>query len=116
MTFAIVGRNHHVRGSLITFEINGDQVDIIFTTHALSRMEKWQITVERTAETLLYPDEVLFGHNKRLIAHRCFGEHVLRAVYEYEESFPTLITVYFPYKERYFQGGGRFEDKIFPRN
>ncbi len=116
MTFAVVGRNPHVKGFLITFEINDDKVDIIFTTHALSRMEKWQITVERAAETLLEPDEVLSGHNKRFIAHRCFGAHVLRAVYEYDESIPTLVTVYFPYKERYFQGGGRFEDKIFPRN
>ncbi len=54
------------------------------------------LTVEFIAETLFDPEEVLVGHNKRFIAHKCFGEHILRAVYEYEESIPTLITVYFP--------------------
>ncbi|EFK08082.1 conserved domain protein [delta proteobacterium NaphS2] len=31
---------------------------------------------------------------------------------QYEYLTPTLITVYFPYKDRYYQGGGNFEDKI----
>jgi hypothetical protein len=79
-------------------------------------MEKWQISLEITAKALLDPEEVLIGHNNRFIAHRCFEDHVLRAVYEYEDSIPILITVYFPYKGRYFQGGGSFEDRIFPGN
>ena len=115
MTFSVLKRNHHAKGALISFDIMGNQVDILFTAHALSRLEKWRITLEKTAATLLEPEEVLIGHNNRFIAHRCFGEHVLRAVYEYEGSIPTLVTVYFPYKGRYFQGGGNFEDKIFPR-
>ena len=69
-----------------------------------------------TSKTLLDPEEVLVGHNNRFIAHRCFGQHVLRAVYEYDDSVSVLITVYYPYKDRYFQGGGSFEDQILPRN
>ena len=37
----------------------------------------------------------------------------MRAVYEYEEEVPVLVTVYFPYQDRYFKGGGVYEDKIF---
>ena len=65
-------------------------------------------------ETLLLPEEVLVGHGNRYIAHRRYGDHlVIRAVYEYENDLPVLLTVYFPYRERYFNGGGTYEDKIF---
>jgi hypothetical protein len=63
-------------------------------------------------ETLLSPEEVLIGHRGRFIAHRGYGDHVVRAVFEYQNRLPVLITVYFPYKDRYFKGGGIFEDKI----
>ena len=84
-------------------------------THAMKRMEKWQLSLEIVAETLLDPEEVLVGHHNRFIAQRCFGLHLLRAIYEYENFIPVLVTVYFPYKNRYFQGGGCFEDKILKR-
>ena len=75
-------------------------------------MEKWKLTPEMVGVTLLEPEEVLIGHHNRFIAHKCYGAHILRAVYEYGNFIPSLITVYFPYKDRYYQGGGRFEDKI----
>lgn len=65
------------------------------------------------AETLLCPEEVIIGHRNRFIAHRRYNNHILRAVYEYEEEMPVLVTVYFPYSDRYFEGGGNYEDKIF---
>ena len=40
------------------------------------------------------------------------GDHVLRAVYEYHDDYPTVITVYFPYAGRYYQGGSKYEDNI----
>lgn len=116
MNILISGRLPHDKGVLFTLEKNGHQYKIIFTAHALARIKKWQLTLEAVSKTLLEPEEVLIGHNKRFIAHRCFEQHVLRAVYEYEDFVPVLITVYYPYKERYFQGGGSFEDQILPRS
>ncbi|MSS73002.1 MAG: hypothetical protein EXS64_16140 [Candidatus Latescibacteria bacterium] len=46
------------------------------------------------------------------IAHRGYNEHVLRVVYEYESDIPLVVTVYFPYAKRYFQGGGTYADQI----
>ncbi|MCD6472720.1 hypothetical protein J7K55_06320 [Candidatus Aerophobetes bacterium] len=33
-----------------------------------------------------------------------------------EYKMPILVTVYFPYSKKYFQGGERYKDKIFPRS
>ena len=64
-------------------------------------------------ETLLIPEEVIVGHQDRYIAHRRYGDHLVRAVYEYEIELPVLVTLYFPYSGRYFRGGNVYEDKIF---
>ena len=61
-------------------------------THAMERMTKWSLTPEIVGETLLDPEEVLVGHHSRFIAHRCYGHHILRAVYEYTNLIPALIT------------------------
>lgn len=115
MTINIIDRTFHGKGTLFTFETEGKKVDILFMTHAMKRMEKWQLSLEIVAETLLLPEEVLVGHHNRFIAQRFFGLHILRAIYEHENLIPVLVTVYFPYKNRYFQGGGCFEDKILKR-
>jgi hypothetical protein len=36
----------------------------------------------------------------------------VRAIYEYEDKIPVVITVYFPFAQRYFTGGGLYEDQI----
>lgn len=109
---AIVNQATHRKGILFTFQTKDKQPEILFMTHALERITKWSLTIEIVGETLLKPEEVLVGHHNRFIAHRCYGHHILRAVYEYENLIPALVTVYFPYKDRYYQGGGNFEDKI----
>jgi len=86
---------------------------ILYLFHAIERIKKWGITEETVAETLVLPEEVMVGHRNRYIAHRRYGDHLVRAVYEYEDKMPVVITVYFPYIERYFKGGGIYEDKIF---
>jgi len=98
----------------ILFQVKVDliSVRIKFTNHAKERMLKWQLNKEQVLETLLYPEEVLRGHHGRFIAHRRYGDHIVRAVYEYEGETPVLVTVYFPYAKRYYQGGGQYEDKI----
>ncbi len=63
-------------------------------------------------ETLLLPEEVIVGHGNRYIAHRRYDNHLVRVVYEYEEGVAIVLTVYFPYINRYFRGGGVYEDKI----
>jgi hypothetical protein len=108
----IIDKVVHPKGVLFTFEKRGKQVDILFLSHALERMAKWKLSYEMVGETLLEPEEVLIGHHNRFIAHKCYGEHILRAVYEYDNHIPSLVTVYFPYKNRYYQGGERIEDKI----
>jgi len=108
----IIDKVLHQKGVLFTFDKNGKQVQILFLSHAIERMAKWKLTSEMVGETLLEPEEVLIGHHNRFIAHKCYGEHILRAVYEYDNLIPSLITVYFPYKDRYYEGGERFENKI----
>ena len=112
MSVIITDRVIHTSGLLFTFTKESKSVQVLILTHAMDRMAKWKLTPEMIGETLLEPEEVLIGHHNRLIAHKCYEQHILRAVYEYDELIPTLVTVYFPYKERYFKGGGQFENQI----
>jgi len=101
------------RGKLFTFAFGERFADVLFLYHALERAQKWELSIEQIAETLFSPDEVLKGHFNRFIAHKIYNEHVLRTVYEYDNNVPVLVTVYYPYAQRYFQGGLTYEDKIF---
>ena len=105
----------HSRGTIYTCLVSGDQLEVLFLSHAMERIKKWGINDTIVAETLVLPEEVLVGHGNRYIAQKRYGLHIVRAVYEYEKELPVLITVYFPYSERYFKGGGIYENKIFRR-
>ena len=114
MTIELVDKtSSHPNGVLHNITLSEQTHDILFLFHAKDRMKKWGITDKMVVETLLWPEEVLAGHRERFIAHRRYGDHVVRAVYEYQKELPVLVTVYFPYVERYFQGGGIYENKIF---
>ncbi|HQE26069.1 MAG TPA: DUF4258 domain-containing protein [Candidatus Atribacteria bacterium] len=113
MEFTIIETSVHNRGKLYTLEIREKRILILFLHHALERMTKWCLSEEMVIETLLFPEEVITGHRGRYIAHRRYNDnHLIRAVYEYDEEIPVIVTVYFPYSERYFKGGKIFEDKI----
>ncbi len=112
MSIEIIERQSHSKGILFTVKTAGRIVKILYLTHAIERIRKWGLNEEKVAEALLLSEEVLTGHRNRFIAHRRYDEHVVRAVYEYKEGLPVLVTVYFPYSERYFKGGGVYEDKI----
>ena len=112
-SFKITGEQVHPRGEIYRIDIDGTARDILYTHHALERIEQWGILPEAVAETLLFAEEVVVGHRGRFIAHRRFGDHLIRAVYEYEAGLPVLVTVYFPRSERYFEGGEKYADKIF---
>jgi hypothetical protein len=102
----------HGRGKTFAFSIGNEQRKILYFFYAMERIKKWRLTPEMIAETMLLPEETFIGHRKRYIAHKRHGGHLVRAVYEYEEEIPVLVTVYFPYVDRYFKGGGIYEDKI----
>jgi len=114
MKTSILEIEEHDKGKLFTLSVGRDKkIRILFLFHALERMLKWQLTPDIVAETMLLPEEIVRGHRNRYIAHKRYEKHLVRAVYEYEREMPVLITVYFPYVDRYFMGGGIYEDKIF---
>ena len=102
------------RGKVYHIRINKKDIELMITWHAIDRGEMWGVDVERVINALIYPEEVVIGHHRRYIAHKIEEEHLIRAVYEYDEDrIPIVITVYFPYAERYYNGGGTYADKIF---
>jgi len=102
------------RGKVYHLRINKRKIRIMITWHAMGRSEIWELDMEKVLDALVYPEEVVTGHYNRYIAHKRYGEHVIRAVYEYNElEIPVVITVYFPFAERYYKGGGTYADKIF---
>lgn len=115
MTIEIIDKQPHNKGEIYITRINDRVVKILFLFHAIERIKRWDIKEEMVVKTLLLPEEVIVGHRNRYIAHRRYGGHLVRAVYEYEhkEGLPVLITVYFPCKDRYFKGNKVYEDKIF---
>jgi hypothetical protein len=108
----IIASRDAENGKIYTFSCSDAQVEVLFLNHSIERARKWQLSIEQIAECLLLPDEVLVGHFSRYIAHKVIGKHLIRAVYEYVWALPALITVYFPYIDRHFQGGLTYEDKI----
>jgi len=108
----IIASRLEEKGRIYTFRCRDVEVEILFLNHSIERAKKWQLSIEQIGECLLLPDEVLIGHFERYIAHKVIGKHLIRAVYEYVGALPVVITVYFPYLDRYFQGGSTYEDKI----
>lgn len=90
------------------------EIKLLITFHAVDRARAWNLKDEHVLSAILYPEEVLIGHGGRFIAHKRRGRHLIRVVYEYDKMLPVVITVYYPYKERYFKGGRTFADKILP--
>lgn len=115
MRFKIIDRQSHRKGQILTISVQKKIIRILFLFHAIERIEKWGIKEEMVIETLLFPEEVFEGHRDRYIAHRRYNDHLIRAIYDYEGMLPVLVTVYFPHKDRYFKGGGIYEDKILTR-
>jgi len=109
----IVDIEEHARGKVYKVSANGKAVLLLLTFHALERMKRWKLSDRQVIRTLLEPEEVLKGHRDRYIAHRQVRRHVVRVIYEYDGKRPVVITVYYPFAERYFKGGGIYEDKIF---
>jgi len=114
MKLNILAEREDVRGRLYEVEANGKAVSVLLTFHALARSARWSLTPPQVLRTLIFPEEVLRGHRDRFIAQRRSGRHVVRVIYEYERQLPVAVTVYCPLLKRYFEGGGRHEDRILP--
>lgn len=84
MRFRIARTEERTRGELYVVEIDEVSVKILMTWHALDRVEFWNLNIEQVLETVLYPEEVIIGHFNRYIAHKRYGEHIIRAIYEYD--------------------------------
>ena len=91
----------HQRGKLYIIKVNDKKIKILVTFHCINRLKKWGIEINKLLKSLINPEEVLKGHFKRYIAHKRYNNHLIRAVYEYDDSLPVVITVYFPYSTRY---------------
>ena len=113
MAIEIIDRQSHKNGEIYVIKAQKETIKILFLFHAIERIRKWGLKEEMVAETLVLPEEVIIGHRNRYIAHRRYGNHLVRAVYEYKGYLPVLLTVYSPDADRYFKGGGAYEDKIF---
>ena len=111
-TLRIESHETHPKGVIYRVDVAGRSVAVLVTKHAEDRRILWNCTEHRLFETLLFAEEVLIGHRDRFIAHRRYGEHVLRVVYEYEGDLPLVVTLYFPYVDRYFEGGGSYADQV----
>lgn len=102
------------RGRVYSVKVEERVIKILLTFHSIERAGAWNLEDEHVISAILYPEEVLIGHRSRFIAHKRRGRHLIRVVYEYDKMLPVVITVYYPYKERYFKGGKTFADKVFP--
>ena len=102
------------RGRIYYVVVQNKELKIMITRHAEGRLNRWSIDINKLFEALLYPEEVLAGHYGRFIAHKRYGTHIVRAVYEYDNDLPVVVTVYYPLAIRYFEGGGTYADKILP--
>jgi hypothetical protein len=112
MHIKILATEDKSNGRLYKIDAEGSGLQLLFTWHSLGRITFWNLSVEQVLEALLYPDEVVIGHFNRYITHKRHNGNVIRAVYEYNDDVPVLITVYKPSADRYFEGGGKFADKI----
>ena len=101
------------RGRIYYVVVQNKELKIMITTSE-ERLNRWSIDTNKLFETLLYPEEVLTGHYGRFIAHKRYGTHIVRAVYEYDNDLPVVVTVYYPLATRYFKGSGTYADKILP--
>jgi len=113
MEFVIVKIEKKIKGKLYHIKAENKEVKIIITWHAIERMNRWGLKKELVIESLLYPEEVLVGHHNRYIAHKRYQSHLVRAIYEYGNHIPIVVTVYFPLIKRYFKGGKIYADRIF---
>ena len=111
----IISEKAHSRGRIYEVSLGEKKCQILMTFHALERAKRWRLSVKDVIRALVEPKEVIKGHHDRFIAHSPTNGHLIRVIYEYEENTPVVVTIYCPRKDRYYQGGGIYEDRVLGR-
>jgi len=91
MKLRIIGTEDKTRGRLYKIEVAAKEIEMLLTWHSLDRIVVWSLKPEKVIESLLFPEEVVTGHNNRFIAHKRYNGHIIRAVYEYDINLPVLV-------------------------
>ena len=66
----------------------------IYTKHAQTRMEQRNLTKSQIEETVLEPDRLLLGLERRKLAQKEFSGYTLEVVYKQEEGRIVVLTAY----------------------
>ena len=110
----IISKASRKDGVAFKIQLNQKVLEVILTFHALERMKRWRLKELEVLSALVFAEEVVIGHGNRFIAHKARNKHIIRIIYEYQNDTPMIATIYIPSKARYFQGGGKYADKLFP--
>jgi len=66
-------------------------------------MRRRGISKEFALKTLDNPEEVINGKYGRKIAHKVFGKYLLRVIFEEQENYILVITLYLTKTRRYLR-------------
>jgi len=81
---------------------------IIYTEYAEETLIDRDISKVDVENSLLHPDEIVYGKQCRKIAHKIIGEKLLRVVFEVEPKAYIVITAYYTHIERYMKNENNF--------
>ena len=76
-------------------------MEIRYADHAEEGTADREISKQLVEKALNNPDEIIQGKKGRKIAHKLFGERLLRVVFEPKEKAYIVITAYYAAPERY---------------
>jgi translation initiation factor IF-3 len=74
---------------------------IVYSEHARQNMLERKIHERLVAGALSFPDKIILSRKGRKIAHKKFGNRLLRVVYKETDKVYIIVTVYFSRSDRY---------------
>ena len=76
-------------------------MNILYTKYAEKAAKVREISKDEVEVALLNPEEIAEGKEGRKIAHKIFGNKLLRVIFEAEANAYIVITAYYTKPERY---------------
>jgi hypothetical protein len=76
---------------------------IIFTSHALLKLNQRGIAKMAVIKTIKLPDYKFLSHSKRIVAYKKFDKLYLKVIYKIENSNIIIITQYWEEKPKLFK-------------
>ncbi|MFB6246794.1 MAG: DUF4258 domain-containing protein [Candidatus Pacearchaeota archaeon] len=76
-------------------------MEVVYTNHSLSRMEKYGVTKEEVEDCLFSPDSTVESYSRRIVYQKVSGNYVLRVVVEERKEIKRVVTVYRSRRQRY---------------